>query len=213
MRVKEAKRCDMANDDPALVARTLRGDQQAFVQLVEKYQTPVYNLAYRMLGNPQDAEDAAQETFLRAYMQLTTYRPARPFATWLLSIAAHYCIDQHRRSRATLSFDDLLVTTDPAGHEPLPEEMLLDREQQMEIQAALGSLPPRYRLLLILRYWHDLSYAEMGEILHLAEGTVKVGVFRAREALGQRLLRQSSHPQASLPISGRWPEVNSNALS
>jgi len=203
----------MATDDTALVTSTLRGDRQAFVQLVEKYQTPVYNLAYRMLGNPQDAEDAAQETFLRAYTQLATYQPARPFATWLLSIAAHYCIDQHRRGRANLSFDDLLTVTDPAGHEPLPDEVVLDRERQVEVQAALFSLPPRYRLLLVLRYWYDLSYAEMGEMLHLAEGTVKVGVFRAREALGQRLRPQPSYPKASLPISGRWPEVKSDAVS
>src|SRR3972149_11642264 len=81
------------------VARANEGDQEAFAMLVEAYQTPVFNLCMRMLGERGEAEDAAQESFLRAYRGLRRYDPERPFGTWLLSIASHYCIDQLRRRR------------------------------------------------------------------------------------------------------------------
>ena len=86
-------------EEQLLVARAQQGDHTAFAQLVEQYQRPVYNLAYRMLGNAQDAEDAAQETFLRVYKQFKRYDRRQKFATWLLAIAAHYCIDRLRRRR------------------------------------------------------------------------------------------------------------------
>ena len=90
-----------------------QGDQEAFGNLVQAYQTPVYNLAYRMLGSPADAEEAAQETFLRVYKNLHRYDPERSFRSWLLSIASHYCIDCLRRRRLTwLSLDEEIV---PAG--------------------------------------------------------------------------------------------------
>ena len=86
-------------EDTALVRRALAGDQEAFATIVEKYKDPVFNVAYRMLGNPTEAEDVAQETFVRAYTQLRTYQEGRRFSTWLLSIASHLSIDQLRRRR------------------------------------------------------------------------------------------------------------------
>ena len=87
--------------------RARAGDQTAFTTLVEAYQTPIYNLCYRMLGEAGEAEDAAQETFLRAYSQLASYDPSRPFKTWLFSIANHHCIDRLRKRRLTwLSIED-----------------------------------------------------------------------------------------------------------
>jgi len=86
-------------EEQLLIARAQQGDHTAFAQLVEQYQRPVYNLAYRMLGNAQDAEDAAQETFLRVYKQFKRYDRRQKFAPWLLAIAAHYCIDRLRRRR------------------------------------------------------------------------------------------------------------------
>ena len=79
--------------------QAIKGDDLAFSRLVEAYQRPVYNLCYRMMGNANDAEDAAQETFIRAYKALNRYDPSRKFSTWLLSIASNYCIDQHRRRK------------------------------------------------------------------------------------------------------------------
>ena len=90
----------MQGNEAELLSKAQQGDAQAFTWLVETYQRPVFNLCYRMLGNAQDAEDAAQETFLRAYKNLRRYDRSRPFSTWLLSIAAHYCIDQARRRRS-----------------------------------------------------------------------------------------------------------------
>ena len=95
------------NDELALVARAQRGDEASFSELVETYQAPVFNLCYRMLGEAAEAEDAAQETFLRAYRNFAKYDSARSFATWLLSIAAHYCIDLLRRRRfVSISIDE-----------------------------------------------------------------------------------------------------------
>ena len=88
----------MIDNESEWLVRVMEGDDLAFTRLVEKYQRPVYNLCYRMLGNAGDAEDAAQEAFLRAYKSLNRYDQKRPFATWLLSIASHYCIDQPRQT-------------------------------------------------------------------------------------------------------------------
>ena len=89
-------------EEAVLISRARDGDQEAFRQLVERYQGAVYNLAYRMLGDPGDAEDAAQEIFVRIYRQLGRYDPARKFSTWTLAIATNYCIDQLRRRRMQL---------------------------------------------------------------------------------------------------------------
>ena len=91
-----------ANEEMAWVVQAQQGSDEAFTSLVEAYQSHVYNLCYRMLGEPESAEDAAQETFLRAYQHLHRYDQRRPFATWLLSIAAHYCIDRLRRRKFSM---------------------------------------------------------------------------------------------------------------
>ena len=106
----------MDNPETRWLELALRGDEDAFCRLMELYQKPVFNLCYRMTGDPQEAEDAAQETFLRAYQNLKRYDPQRSFATWLLSIAAHYCIDQIRRRKALITpLDALPEETHPAG--------------------------------------------------------------------------------------------------
>ena len=132
--------------------------------MVEAYQTPVYNLCYRVLGNPHDAEEAAQEAFLRAYTRLSSYDPARSFKTWLLSIAHHYCIDRLRRRRLTwLSLDDepALDTAMWRSSAPTPEEVVMRHERDGDIQALLSALPLKDRSALVMRYWYDLSYEEI----------------------------------------------------
>ncbi len=164
-----------------------RGDQAAFSRLVEAYQGPVYNLAYRMLGNAAEAEDAAQETFVRMYTKLNTYQPDRKLSSWVLSIASHYCIDRLRRRRATwLSLDDEpLATALPAG-ERGPEEEVLREESRDELQELVSQLEPAYRVPLILRYWHDLSYQEIADIMGLSVQAVKSRLHRARLQMAQR---------------------------
>lgn len=128
------------------IAGARAGDGHAFSRLVAAYQSPIYNLCYRMLGNSHDAEEAAQEAFLRAYTRLSSYDPARPFKTWLFSIAHHYCIDRLRRRRLTwLSLDDEpeLQPANWRAAGPSPEEQAMRREREANMQDALATLPPR----------------------------------------------------------------------
>jgi RNA polymerase sigma-70 factor, ECF subfamily len=158
-----------------------RGDRVAFARLVEAYQRPVYNLCYRMLGNPGEAEDAAQETFLRVYSKLNTYQPERKLASWILSIASHYCIDRLRRRHGeTLSLDEEAVATVIPARQAGPEETAMRNELREEVQRAVGRLDPTYRMPLILRYWYDFSYAEIADIMGLTVQAVKSRLHRAR---------------------------------
>jgi RNA polymerase sigma-70 factor (ECF subfamily) len=180
--------------EPAVIAAARRGDKQAFARIVAEFQTPIFNLAFRMLGNRSDAEDAAQETFLRAYAQLKTFDAKQSFATWLLSIAAHYCIDRLRRRRfAWLSFDDARSeeTLAPlASEEPTPEQAVVTNEQADQVQSLLQKLPPTYRLVTVLRYWQDFSLEEIAATTGDTVGAVKVKLFRARQMMAKELKQQ-----------------------
>jgi RNA polymerase sigma-70 factor, ECF subfamily len=169
-----------------------RGDQAAFAKLVEVYQRPVYNLAYRMLGNAAEAEEAAQETFVRMYTKLHTYQPDRKLVSWVLSIASHYCIDRLRRRRINwLSLDDELVASVLPSHQPNPEEFALRREACDEVQDCIAALEPGYRAPLILRYWYGLSYEEIAEVMGISVSAVKSRLHRARLQIAGRA---QAHP-------------------
>ncbi|HIC93846.1 MAG TPA: sigma-70 family RNA polymerase sigma factor [Anaerolineae bacterium] len=183
------------DEERAWIRRAMAGDREAFAHLVEAYQTPVYNLAYRMLGDPAEAEDAAQETFLRAYTRLNTYRPERKFSSWLLAIASHYCIDRLRRRRLQWpSLDE--VTPCLASGDDQPEEAAIKQERRDEVQALLDELPAPYRATVILRYWYDLSYREIAEAMGITEGAVKSRLHRARRMLAQQLMASPSEESA-----------------
>jgi RNA polymerase sigma-70 factor (ECF subfamily) len=188
------------DNEQTWVAQAQRGDDQAFTQLVEAYQKPVYNLCYRMLGEPEAAEDAAQETFLRAFQHLSRYDAQRPFATWLLSIAAHYCIDRLRRRRfSTFSIDeqddDSPAFEIPDADAPNPERESVRREQQEKIHGLLASLDDTDRAAIVMRYWHDASEAEIAESLGLTVSAVKSRLHRARLALGKRWDESPTQPR------------------
>jgi len=158
-----------------------RGDQAAFSRLVGVYQRPVYNLCYRVLGNAPEAEDAAQETFVRMYTKLHTYQPERKLSSWVLSIASHYCIDCLRRRRGQwVSLDEEPIATMLPSHNRGPEESALRQESRDEVQRLVDTLPPAYRVPLILRYWYDLSYVEIAEAMGLTLQAVKSRLHRAR---------------------------------
>ncbi len=179
-----------------------QGNQEAFTSIVEMYQNPVYNLCYRMLGNSQAAEDAAQETFWRAYNNLGRYDPQRPFATWLLSIAAHYCIDQQRRKRLpTVDLDEIIECNaeDPA---PNPERAMLDTEFSEEIQRQLSGLNENDRAVLVLRYFHELSEDEICQTLSITKSAVKSRLHRAR----QHMADQWNDDQGNLTAERRQHE-------
>ena len=173
------------------VAETLRGDQGAFAYLVDAYKIAVYNLCYRMLGNASEAEDAAQETFVRVYMHLKAYNPQQKFSSWILAIAAHYCIDHLRRQRLKwLSLDEALPLSPLAGDPEQPENAAMERESCLEIRNLLQSLPAEYRLVIALRYWQDLSYAEIAQVVGTTESAIKSRLHRARQMLAERVIAQ-----------------------
>ncbi|MEP0805738.1 MAG: sigma-70 family RNA polymerase sigma factor [Chloroflexota bacterium] len=175
-------------DEKTWVLQAQQGSDEAFTQLVETYQKPVYNLCYRMLGEPESAEDAAQETFLRAYQSLHRYDASRPFGTWILSIAAHFCIDTLRRKKfAMFSMD---VETDdgatfelPDASAPDPETESVRKEQRDRLHLLLKKLDATDRAAVILRYWYDFSEVEIANSLNLTVSAVKSRLHRSRRAL------------------------------
>lgn len=174
------------------ISQTRQGNAAAFGKIVEKYQRPVYNLCYQMLSNATEAEDAAQEVFLRAYARLDSYDDRRQFSTWLFSIASNYCIDRLRRVRPTLiSWDDFKVSW-LDNDNTQPEQALLKAEATEEVQTLLKSLNPDDRLVIILKYWYTLSYQEMSQTLGTTVSAIKSKLFRARRQLAQTATQQQN---------------------
>lgn len=177
------------DQEHAWIEQALRGDQAAFGQLVRAYERPVYNLAYRMLGDSEEAEDAAQETFVRAYTRLSTYQIDRKFVNWLLSIASHYCIDRlRRRARSPqLSLDDSLPLDVFASEVARPDQLVKRKQEQEMVRKVLDMLPPDYRSAIILRYWYDMSYEEIASTTGSTESAIKSRLHRARQMMAQQL--------------------------
>jgi RNA polymerase sigma-70 factor (ECF subfamily) len=177
---------DQQVEEIGWVDQALRGDRAAFGQLMHRYAGAVYNLAYRMLGNAEDAEDASQEIFLRAYTRLESFDRQRRFSTWLLSIGSNYCIDRLRRRRFTwLTLEDAAYSV--PSKERGPERTALEHERRAAIQQALQKLPENYRVVTVLRYWNDLSYEEIAKATGLTESTIKTRLHRARHMLAKAL--------------------------
>jgi RNA polymerase sigma-70 factor (ECF subfamily) len=194
----------VSDQELAWIQQARAGDHAAFSRLVETYQVPVYNLAYRMLGSRAEAEDATQETFLRAYAQIHTYRPERKFSTWILSITSHYCVDRLRRRRFIwLSTDEepvrQILRSHVEGEEP--EAIAMEAETRAEIQEMLNQLDPMYRQPLILRYWYDLSYKEIAEVMGITEAAVKTRLHRARLQLATYMVTGSPSCKRLSPAS------------
>jgi len=179
----------LQTEDKLDVTQSQQGNDLAFTRLVERYQTPVYNLCYRMLGDPDCAEDAAQESFLRAYRNINRFDPGRSFASWLLSIAAHYCIDQLRRRRVGFISIDQTAEEDArpmqladarAVH---PEAALEQSQEQRALHRVLGKLKATDRAAIVLRYWYDFSEAEIAASLEISLPAAKSRLFRARREI------------------------------
>jgi len=184
-------------EEKVWIQQALAGDQEAFACLVKAYQTAVYNLAYRMLGNAAEAEDTAQETFLKAYTRLKTYDSERKFSSWLLSIASHHCIDRLRQRRFALSLDELPPWRWLAGSSR-PEEVVIRSQERDEVHQLLDQLPPHYRAAVVLHYWYDLSYQEIAEAMETTESAVKSTLYRARRMLAQKTLTHQNKQAMSL---------------
>jgi RNA polymerase sigma-70 factor (ECF subfamily) len=185
--------------DAALVELILGGEQELFSTLVERYKDAVQNLAYRMLGNVTEAEDITQETFVRAYTQLSTYKAMHKFSTWLLSIASHLSIDQLRRRRfLALPLEDVPFLEWIVDGGTSPEQSALQGEQQDEIQTYLQQLPGKYRAVIVLRYWYDFSYEEIAGALGLTPALVKARLHRARELLARYIQQKTQQEEEQI---------------
>jgi RNA polymerase sigma-70 factor, ECF subfamily len=175
--------------DDQLVECVLAGDTAAFAMLVERHKRRVYGLAYRRLGNVADAEDAAQEAFVRAYTRLTTYRPGSRFDAWLLAITANWCTDL-QRARRTMPLDPARGESGDGpdgGQSESPEVLILQAERGNEVREWLARLPEQYRAVLELRYWHELSYTEISAATAQPLSTVRMRLFRGRRLLASYL--------------------------
>jgi RNA polymerase sigma-70 factor (ECF subfamily) len=178
-------------EEVSLALRARDGEEEAFARLVEHYQAAVHNLCYRMLGNLEAAEDASQETFLRVFRYLHRFDPQRPLSTWVLSIAAHYCIDRLRRERfrsVSLEAEDQDGRTHelPDPSSPNPEAEAVLREERQRVQSLLDQLDGVDRAAVVMRYWNDFSEAEIAQALHLTVSAVKSRLHRARRAMAAR---------------------------
>ena len=194
--------------DTELVRKAAAGDSDAFEQLVLSYEKPIYNLCLRMCGNAEDAMDLTQETFLKAWRSLGSFRADAAFSTWLYRLCSNLCIDHLRREQKRKVLP-LHVEDNDSDERPLdvpdpaagPEERLSAQEDRQQVADALQSLEPEYREALTLRVLHDLSYADIAAVLQVREGTVKSRIARAREKMReamQKLGNKSTSPSSKL---------------
>lgn len=204
----------MNEQEQLWVRQACAGDREAFSHLVEAYQRPVFNLTYRMLGNVQEAEDAAQETFLRAYSRLNQYNPEHKFSTWILSIANNHSIDRLRKRRAKfVSIDDNPVLQNLEDDEPWPERTAMRHEHARELQSLMMNLDPAYRTPLILRYWEELTYEEIAETMNISVSAVKSRLFRARQKMAALYEESQSAGIPSVAKAGKEAALQENASS
>jgi RNA polymerase sigma-70 factor (ECF subfamily) len=181
-----------APDERALIQHAQAGDADAFGELVLLHQDFVYDLALRVLRDPAEAEDLAQEAFVRAWLGLPNFRGQSQFRTWLYRIVTNLCYNRLpslRRELTSLGDDclDNLVCDEVLNINPA--DSFEAREQRAALHQAIEQLPDHYRLLVTLRYQQELSYEEIAAVVNLPLGTVKTGLFRAKERLRQTLLK------------------------
>lgn len=166
-----------------LIAQAQKGDRRAFSQLVRRHREGVVNVVYRMCGDANLADDAAQETFIRAWQHLPGYRPRSPFRNWLYRIATNVARDALRREREMVSLDSVPLANSEQG----PEAVVEGEERGDRVRQAVLSLPPASRAVLVLREYEDLSYREIADTLGIPVGTVMSRLNYARNRLRESL--------------------------
>jgi len=170
-------------EDGQLVAMTLGGNAESFATLVERYDRAVYHLAYRTLHDVEEARDAAQEAFFKAYRSLRTFKPGSKFSTWIFAITYHACCDRLNR-RKRYSNEEMPERADP-GIGPEAQAIALDEARRL--RAAIEALPEKYRTVITLYHLQGQQYEEIAQVLGLPMGTVKTHLFRAKEQLRKLL--------------------------
>lgn len=185
------------NSDQHLVKRTLHGDTYAFEELVKTYQNKVYMLAYRYMGNEDDANDMAQEAFIKAYRSLRSFKGDASFGTWIYRITTNVCLDELRRRKrkiAPISLDEPLATLDgdeierEISDQSLAADVVYEKKEfSQNIQLLLDEMKPEHKTVIVLRDIMDLSYEEIAAVLDCSIGTVKSRISRARIILQKKL--------------------------
>ncbi len=170
--------------DRELAARVRRGEAEAFGELVRRYQGSVFNVCYRLLGERREAEDMAQEAFIRAYERLDTFDVERPFGPWIRRVAANACLN---RLETKQPIEVVIDEERDEATEAAPEVVREQMEQAEAVRAALLGLPPRYRAVVELRHFQELSYEEIAVALKIPVSDVKSHLFRARKLLAEKL--------------------------
>jgi RNA polymerase sigma factor (sigma-70 family) len=187
-----------AKNDFHLVVKAREGSQKAYADLMQRYKDSIYFMVLKMVNNKEDAMDLTVETFAKAFEKLDKYQPEFAFSTWLFRVATNNCIDFIRKKKLnTTSIHGML--DDDGDEKPLqikadvlnPEESSIKKQQTEELRLVIEGLPPRYRNLITLRYFDELSYEEIAQQLDLPLGTVKAQLFRARYLLGNIMNRFS----------------------
>jgi RNA polymerase sigma-70 factor (ECF subfamily) len=178
-----------ATDDNRLIEAALKGDADAFGTLVERYQRPLYNAALRITGNRDDALEATQSAFLNVFDKLHTFDPAHRFFSWIFRAVVNEALDTTSRKRRFVEDEGVVESRLADGD---PESELSSSEESARVRRALNGLAVDHRVVLVLRHFHDLSYAEMADLIGIPEKTVKSRLFSARREL--RVLLES-HPR------------------
>jgi len=184
-----------AKNDFQLVLKAKEGNQKAFADLMQRYKDSIYFMSLKMVNNKEDAMDITVETFAKAFEKLDKYQPEYAFSTWLFRVATNNCIDFLRKKKLnTVSIDNMIDDDDDRPMQIKadtlnPEESSIKKQQSEELKLLVESLPPRYRNLLTLRYFDELSYEEIAQQLDLPLGTVKAQLFRAKYLLGNIINR------------------------
>jgi RNA polymerase sigma-70 factor, ECF subfamily len=175
-------------DDVELIARSKRGDHAAYRTLVDRYKDSGYRLAVTVLRNPADAEDALQEAFIKAYVYLDSYSSKYRFYTWFSTIVRNVALS-HLKARdwVVTPLPDEAVRPLRAAVEDSPELAALASSRADLVREAVRVLPERYRRVLVLRYWHDLTYEEIAAVTQQSLGAVKTQIHRAKALLGEGL--------------------------
>ncbi len=190
---KKREKEDRKNEE-LLVQQALKGDRKAFEKLVNKHQKTVFYVIFKIVKEPEEAKDLMQETFLKAYSSLSTYKSQYRFTTWLYRIAINNAIDYLRKKKiATLSLDQKIETKygklsfEPKDWTYNPEIELVAKKRRFSIDKAIEDLPKKYREVIFYRHKKEKSYQEIAQILEIPVGTVKARIFRGRELLKKKL--------------------------
>ncbi len=190
--------------DSRILKKAIAGDMDAFEHIVKKYEKLVYNIAYKMFRNPEDAKDISQEVFIKIFKNISKCSDTKTLKSWICTITSNTCIDELRKRKGknilsleqTIETDEGEIPVQLARSDETPEDVLLLTEKQLEIKNALDRLPEQYKLLIVLRDMEGLSYNELADVTNANLGTIKSRLSRARLMAKDILIKEQKRPKS-----------------